>query len=362
MRTVDKVWVTGDFLRMGVNGGPSQSGNIRWLFHLINPALELLTTLKVFPLCFEDNSQCIGRRIFQANLLESNFNGWIKIYAKDPTARELAIIEDKFSDSFVIAFELPELVRKAFDYLEIPYVDFTIHPARFLDDILFGVRSNLLGLGGALSSWIVSDEEIQIGAGIAMASLSKLPALVSCKGNRDIALFAGQTSDDKVLIHNGKLMQTDDFMDQFSAISSQHSKVLVKPHPYAKQNPVILALTRLLPNTELVESNFYHLLAQPEVTHVYSLTSSTSIEAGHFGKSGRHLARYPYAFSDSNAANGHFLTIRPELFNPMFWYATMSLMDVHLNKIRPISFPSERSRMRKSLRNFWGADIFDTGI
>ena len=362
MGKIDTILVTGDFLRMGVNGGSSQNGNIRWLFHLVRPALELLTALKVSPLCFEGDVGCIGRKIFKVNMCEPSFEAWVRLYDKDPTARELAILFERFANSFVIAFELPELVRKAFDRLDIPYVDFTIHPARFLDDLVFGVRSNLSGLGRTLDSWIVFEEEIHVAAGMAMASLSKLPSIRACNDGDDIALFAGQTADDKVLIRDGALMQAADFMDGFAALSARHAKVLVKPHPYAKQNPVILALTRLLPNTELVDNNFYHLLAQAAVKHVYSLTSSTSIEAAYFGKVGRHLSRYPYAFSDSNAANGHFLSIRPELYNPAFWSAILGLIDVRFHKVRPFSLPPDRNRMRRSLRNFWGADIFEIGV
>ncbi len=359
MEPVNRIFITGDFLRTNIKGGSSQNINIRWLYNLIKPSLELTTNLKVSPIYFEQNADCLGNKIFKVNSLEPNFNSWLSLFHKDPSPRELAILYECFTESFVIAFELPELVRKAFDSLDIPYLDFTIHPARFLDDLVFGVRSNVFGLAKALESWVIFDEEIHIAAGLALASLSRLATIPSCADGENIALFACQSNDDKVLIRNGHIMKADEFMEEFSEMSDNHEKVLVKPHPYVRDNPINTTLTRLFPNTELVEINFYHLMAHDAISHVYSLTSSTSIEAAYFGKTGKHFARYPYAFSDSNAANGHFLSIGPDFYHPDFWTGVLALLDVKINKIRQLPLHTSRNRMRRSLRNFWGADIFD---
>ena len=359
METVKKIVVTGDILRINLNGGSSQDVNIRWLYHLIRPVLKMLSSFPVEPLYHTNSKGCLSAELYRINGQPVSFDGWVSMYDKQPTARDMAVIYDQFEESLVIAFELPEFMRKAFDQLMIPYVDFTIHPARFLDDLLFGVRSNIRWLGEALKPWVVCEEEIRLSAGLAMSMMARLPMLEQCAGARDVALFAGQTTDDKVLIRNGRMMQADDFMQAFADISAKHEKVLVKPHPYVKHNPVVTALTRLFPNAIEVDANFYHLMAQDSISYVYSITSSTSIEAAYFDKRGVHLAPYPYAFSDTSAIGGCFLQVGPEIYTPCFWQTVLNIVGIETSSVPSISLRHERNRMRRSLRNFWGANIFE---
>jgi hypothetical protein len=358
--SIKRIVVTGDFLRLNANGDASQSVNIKWLYHLIRPALQRVGALPISVLVATGDERCFARQYYEISGLPPSLDSWVKLFNVHPDTRALAAIHDRLHDALVIAFELPEGIRSALDSLEIPYVDFTVHPARFLDDLLFGVRSNVPGLGEVLSEFVVFDEEISLAAGLAMATLAKLPHVAPVAGFENVALFAGQTTDDKVLIRNGKLLESNEFLDQFSALCQSHSKVLVKPHPYAKDNPMVVALTRLFHNTELISTNFYHLLAQEPITHVYSITSSTSIEAAYFDKRGVHLAHYPYAFSDHNASGGHYLTIRPAFFLPQFWGKVLGQLALPTRSYKPVELGAERSRMRKSMRNFWGADIFET--
>lgn len=356
---IKKILITGDILRVTEGGKPTQTININWLYHLIRPSLEMLCKLPVSAVTFKGDANCLATGLYSINRLPMQLSSWVKLFNKWPNAREQALLYQVFQDSLVVGFEIPEIIKMGFEELDIPYVDFTIHPVRFMDDLIFGLRSNIADLGDGLRDWMVCDEEMHVAAGIALASLSRLPRIKECEGSDNIALFACQTNDDKVLIRNGALTKAEDFLDEFAEMSSLHSKILVKPHPYAPQNNVALALTRLFPNTELIDANFYHLLSHDKVTHVYSLTSSTSIEAAYFGKVGVHLGNYPYAFSDQNGYGGHYLTIRPEIYVPKFWQSVISKVGINMNSIRQITLPVERSRMRRSLRNFWGADIFE---
>lgn len=359
MFSIKKIVVTGDFLRLNANGDASQNVNIKWLYHLIRPSLQMVGSPPVELLGFSGNDNCFATHFYAINGVPRTLDSWVKLFNGTVTTRTLAAIHDRFHDSLVISFELPEIIRSALDRLDIPYVDLTVHPARFLDDLLFGVRSNISGIGEVLAEFVVFEEEIRLAAGLAMATLAKLPQIPQVTGLNDVALFAGQTTDDKVLIKDGKLYEASDFLEKFQNLCRSHSKVLVKPHPYAKENAIIIALTRLFHNTELIQTNFYHLLAQEQITHVYSVTSSTSIEAAYFDKQGVHLAMYPYAFSDRDASRGHYLTIRPAFFLPQFWGRIFKRLDLRVNSYRTVDVKAERSRMRKSMRNFWGADIFE---
>lgn len=361
MSVVKRIVVTGDIFRASQrnNGLGGQKVNIEWLYQLIRPSLEMLSNLPVQPLYYMGGQICLATRLYKARGLDPSFENWISLYESQPSPRDLAIFDEQLSDALVIGFELPEFTRQALDTLDIPYVDFTIHPVRFMDDLIFGVRSNIGGLAEVLQEWVVREDEIRLHAGLALATLVRLPPVPQCKGAEDAALFCGQTTDDKVLIRNGRLMQAENFLPQLTEMCRLHDRVFVKPHPFSPDNPVILTLTRLFPNTEVVHANFYHLLAHDEITHVYSITSSTSIEAAYFDKQGRHFSRYPYVFTDFTAGGGAYLTIDSEIYSPKFWAQIIRWLNIPCSPSRLIEVKKVPSRMRRSLRSFWGADVFN---
>lgn len=361
MQQVNRIFVTGDILRQRQfqPGVSSQNPNILWMYHLIKPALQLISCLKVVPVLHTGKEFCLGRQLYSINGLPLSFQSWINIYNRDPSTRELAAIQATFDEALVIGFEMPEIIVRGLDYLEIPYIDFTIHPARFMDDLIFGVRSNIPMLKGYLEHWVVTHEEIHIAAGLAMSTLVRMPRLPTCEESEDIALFAGQTTDDKVLIRGQRMLEVEDVLDQLSELCNHHEKVLVKPHPMAPQNTFMKALTRLFPNTEMVDDNFYHLISHEKLTHVYSLTSSTSLESSYFDKVGVHLCNYPYLFTDYSAIGGGYLSVKPGFYLPEFWQGILEFLEVDVNPYKPIHIGESRSRLRKSLRSYWGADIFE---
>lgn len=361
MSVVKRIVVTGDVFRCSQDNRRFgiQRGNIEWLYQLIRPSLEMLSNLPVQSLYYTGSQNCLATRLYKAKGLDPSFESWVSLYESQPSHRDLAIFDEQLGDALVIGFELPEFTRQALDTVDTPYVDFTIHPVRFMDDLIFGVRSNVGGLAEALQEWVVREDEIRIHAGLARATLVRLPRVPQCNGVDDAALFCGQTTDDKVLIRNGRLMQAEDFLPQLAEMCRRHERVFVKPHPFSPMNPVILTLTRLFPNTEVVDANFYHLLAHEGITHVYSITSSTSIEAAYFDKQGRHFARYPYVFTDFTAGGGAYLTIDSEIYSQKFWAHIVRLLNIPCSRSRLIEVKKVPSRMRRSLRSFWGADVLE---
>lgn len=357
MSAIQRIVVAGDILRVSANGEPTQNVNIRWLHHLVGPALRMLTDLPVQPLLHQRTSGNLALELYRSAGLDLNLRNWVDLYARQPSRDDLACIGAALKGALVLGFELPEILRSAFAILGVPYVDVTLHPVRFLDDLVFGIRSNIAGIAPCLDAWVLTEEEIQIGAALALATLTRVPPPPECAHADGWALFACQTGDDKVLIRDGRLMQASDFLDAFAALSARHKRVLVKPHPVANDTPTKL-LKRLFPNVAEIEANFYHLMAQEGISHVYSITSSTSIEAPYFGKCGEHFAAYPYVFSQHGLTEVEYLQIRPALHLPQFWAPLLAQAGVTSRpppRVDPTLWPN---RMRRSLRNSWGADIF----
>lgn len=361
MRPIKNIIITGDIFRPSPdNKRPStQNGNITWLYHLIRHAVELtVTSIPLSPLLFTGDLHCLATDLYRATGHKRTFETWVSNYENQPSPRELSIIDHYLGESFVIGFEINDFLIKGLDTLGIPYVDLTIHPARFLDDLIFGLRTNIPALGKTLTPWIVPEEEIRIHAGLAMATLSRLRPLPQCKNVHAAALFCCQTTDDKVLIQNGRLLRADDFIPHFETMCRKHEVVYVKPHPYAPTNPVTLAITRLFPNTEIITENFYQLLIQEGISHVYSITSSTSIEAAYFRKNGIHIGKYPYQFSETYGTTS-YLTISSDIYTPQFWRGVFSATPVDLrDPPYQLNISKSRNRIRATLGNYWGADIF----
>lgn len=361
MQKIKRVFVTGDLLRQRKfqPGVSSQNTNILWLYNLVRPAVELISDFTVKPILYTGEEFCLGRQLYEINNLSICFHSWVKIYNREPLERELAAIQSTFDEALVVGFEMPELMVKGLDELEIPYIDFTIHPARFMDDLAFGIRSNIPMLGMYLEKWILKSDEIHVFSGLAMSTLVRLPRISECEGE-EVAIFAGQTNDDKVLIHDRRMIEVEDVLDQLSEMCCKHDKVLVKPHPMAPENHFIMALTRLFTNTQIIGENFYHLLSHDSVKCVYSLTSSTSIEAGFFDKTGVHMCRYPYLFTDHTAIGGGYLSIKPGFYLPDFWKMVFDSLYLSTKCCNDIEISMAPNRLRKSLRSYWGADIFES--
>lgn len=357
--TVRRFIITGDFLRVDRNGEATQDINIRWLFHLLRPVLEQLSPFPVRMQRFDNSALGISACLYAHNGLPCSLASWARLYAKQPDTRELALLYARFEDALVIGFELPDLVRNGFERLEIPYLDFTIHPVRFLPDLLFGVRSNIRNLGHALRYWSVSENEIRIGAGRAMARLSRLPRKRDLETPARIALFAAQTPDDKVRIHQGRFSGYDDFEACFAALLRHHDRVLVKAHPCAPDDENLKRLLLRFPALEPVPDNLYYLISHESIERVYSLNSSASVEAAYLGVPGTHFAPYPSFFSSKELSSTGYLTIGSAFVGPDFWQTVLRHLGLpcterqaHSQSLLPdIS-------LRQSLGISWAAVLF----
>jgi len=360
MNPIRKIIVTGDVLRVGHAGQGTQNVNIRWLQHLLAPALRMLTDTPLEMLLHESAAGNLAHDFYRRNELQMCVRNWVELYARPPSPEDLEKISAAFQGALVLAFELPEIIRAGLAKAGIPYVDFTIHPLRFLDDVPFGVRSNIPGVQQALQEWVLTAQEISIGAGLAMSTLTRLPPPAGCEQADGWALFACQTLDDKVLIRDGRLMQAADFLDAFAAMAARHPRILVKPHPAAAGGAPTKLLKRLFRNVCEVDANFYLLLAQPGISDVYSITSSTSIEAPYFGKRGTHFAPYPYVFSQDRLTEIEYLQVRPAIHLPQFWEPVLAATGLAVRPAPAVDKTLSPNRMRRSLRASWGADIFMT--
>lgn len=354
---------TGDIFRVSYRQRPTQDGNIKWLYHALKNPVELASLLPIETQLYSKQDISLvssGYRMIDENI---SMEGWPRLFYHDDFSEEfLQQIWLNFRNSIVIAFELPELLKSALDSLNIPYIDIIIHPVRFLDDIVFGIRSNNREISQLLHSYLIPEEAILIQAGIVMASMNRLKRLnISGKA----ALFAGQTTDDKVLINRGKFYNVSDFLDRFSDIATSYDTLIIKSHPYSLDPFEAISISRLFNNCITVEDNFYYLMSHENIKAVYSISSSTSIEAKYLGKEGHHFAKYPFRFTEElNEAEfqlGSFFTVDDVIFSADFWRQILAPL-VSTTTATGIRLPKKPNRIRTSLRSFWGFNFVDTDI
>lgn len=362
-KTISSIIITGDIFRSDPDGNGSQDININWLHAALQPSLKLATSLPIKKHLFSHKDVSLTKSGYQMLNEPTSLQSWAKLYkAKEFSEDFLMSVWLSFRNSIVVAFELPENLRFALDILNIPFIDIIIHPVRFLDDIIFGIRSNNRDISQLLCQYVIPDESILIQAGIVMASMSRLGRI---KISGRAALFAGQTTDDKVLIKDGKFHQVGDFLQQLSEVSAQYDTLIIKAHPYSADPFEAASISRLFENCQVVNNNFYFLMSHENIEAVYSISSSTSIEARYLGKQGYHLADYPYRFTeDFNDAEfkiGSFFTVDDTVFSADFWRKVLAPL-VSTTSLTGVSIPKKPNRIRTSLRSFWGFNFVDTDI
>lgn len=358
-----KIIFTGDIFRSNHLGNGSQDININWLYSALKPCLELATSLPIEKELFSRSDASLTQSGYQMIESDVSLEGWAKLFKhKQIDQTFLMNVWLSFKNSIVIAFEIPEVLKYALDILGIPFIDIIIHPVRFLDDIIFGIRSNNREVYQLFQQYILPEESILIQAGIVMASMSRLNRL---NFSGKAALFAGQTTDDKVLINQDKFYRVSDFIDKLAEVSANYDTLLIKAHPYSLDPFEAISISRLFDNCSIVSDNFYYLMSHDNIEAVYSISSSTSVEAKYLGKQGYHLANYPFRFTEevdeAEFKIGSFFTVDDAIFSADFWRKVLSPL-VSTSPLTNIRLAKKSNRIRTSLRSFWGFNFVDTDI
>lgn len=363
MKEIKKVMITGDIFRANKFGEPSQDININWLYQILQNPIKLAASCEVNKVLFSKKKDSLTNCAYEMIGEEVSIDAWAKLFYLNNFNNEfLQHIWLQFRQAIVVAFELPEILRVAFEQLGIIYVDIIIHPIRFLDDVIFGIRSNNIKISETLQNYMLSEEKILLNAGIVMASMSRLKRL-EIPGSA--VIFAGQTADDKVLIEDGKFLKISDFLDNFSQITRDFDTLIIKPHPYSSNPFEAISISRLFDRCLTTNENFYYLLSHDNIEAVYSISSSTSVEANYLGKQGYHFAQYPFNFAKkweiSEFKKGSFIPIDDVILSADFW---RNILDPILSTTAPTGYqlPKKPNRIRTSLRNFWGFNFVDTDI
>lgn len=359
-----KIHITGDLIRVNPQGVPNQVSNIQWLYNLVSWQIRNVAA--------DSQLSCLLPQVagngfdagdfFARCTMENCEESWIQLYDRaEIPETALEYFSETFSGSLVIGYELPDLFINLFKQLEITYLDFAIHPLRYLDDIFLGVRTNCPDMFSRLVPRAMPVELYSVYAGLCKATICRMPDRPKLRSNS--CLFVGQTEVDRSLIKNGQLLKLAEFADRIRALGEEFAIVYYKPHPYARNKR---ALFDLFPDRqiELIDENIYRLLCCPEIEQIYTISSSVCLEARYFEKNAKaffpdNLSRFD--FTRGNPDPDSYVPLWDDFLYPLFW---ADILQPHFPTSCAVDFqlPRKTSRLRTALGCYWGYNSLDTGI
>lgn len=362
-----RIVFTGDFLRASpYYWRPTQHFNAQWLKQLFGEALRQATGLPSDLVMWNhdsvQNGQLDGQaiaRIHEAFGVPCNVQGWVRIFNEGSCPPQVeALLRHLFRDALVIGFEMPPMVEAVLQRAGIPYVDVINHPVRFLDDLMFGMRSNLAPVGQALAARAVPENYLRLMGSIQAAAAGRLfrRTLVP-----DSALFLMQMEHDRSQVDGQRFVGVTEFMGQIGEIAKRHDKLYVKAHPLAPKAPQTMAILGQFPNAERIEANFYTLCASDAITRVAAMSSSTVTEAGYFGTEAEYVFKPPFRFALDGAMPepGEYVGLYNHYLAPDFWRGILGDV-MATTPTDGITVPEKPNRLRLSLREFWNFNEIDT--
>ena len=354
-----RVVFTGDVLRPI----PHQGLNIQWLADLLRYPVSMAADAEMdVHLGDAEKGSIDGSRFYKLNGSEVSPENWGRLFdAKDISVSSAEYLGTFFENAIVVGFELPDVMIRLFQARGIPYLDFIIHPVRYMDDLFFGIRTNVTEMFTVLTHYVVPEELFRIHAGIHMATVGRMAPLDISPNS---CLFVGQTPMDKSLLKDGSFQSVEDFAEQIRKIARSYNKIYFKPHPYGSEEDRTMKLLKDSGRVEITRANVYQLLAQKNVQEVCGISSSVLYEAEYFGKKVTHLSKNRlnlYGQQQNSFDPWTFVPVIDAFYNPRFWAnllsATCSVKECP--DLKPVS---KSSRLRNSLQMFWGYNFLDAEI
>jgi len=347
MKTIRRILVTGDILRPNDNRPGNQNLNINWFYNLFEFFIKTTTpTVPLQKLLSETNSKAFDVELFyRLNGLEISVNNWAKLFDSSEVSKKAEeYFQDYFQETLVIGYELPKIFVTLMKKFDIDYIEFIIHPIRFVDDIFFGVLSSSESVMDRLKKYCLNVNLPYAIASMHKASISRFKDL-SIGANS--GLLVGQTEVDRSLIDKGRMVSLLDYRDEIALVKENHDTVYFKPHPYAAKNKDLGDFLRKR-DVRFVEENIYYLICQPNIQGIFAISSSVIEEAKYFGIEAKW-------FMGKNECM--HLPVFGGYFNSQFWKDILSCYCDIDNDVN-IQIPEKASRLRDNLGWYWGYNIF----
>ncbi len=363
MSRIRRIVFTADILRphRGPCGwGSATHKNARWLGHLLGWPLSRATGLETERVSFEPGG-FDPRLFYDAMGLRLDAISWASVIhlTELPDAAREALARP-FDGALVIGVEIPDVMQRVLAEGGIPFVDVVSHPVRFMDDLLFALRTNHPGIHAAPTQHAFDVDRCTPFADLHRAKAAWMPPLDLPPAT---ALITGQVATDKAVIcpSRRRFVSLADYVEPLFDLCARHERVLFKPHPYQGADCPSRAVIQSMRAIQTVEHNFYYLMGQEQITDVYAINSGTVHEAPYFGKRGHGFLAPLYEFgarAPVAGGAGACVPVTDAILSPAFW-SDVLVPCVPTRADVPAGPPPRPSRLRRSLNADWDHGYID---
>ncbi|MEQ6250918.1 hypothetical protein ABMC89_18690 [Sulfitobacter sp. HNIBRBA3233] len=344
-----------DFLRID-DTRPSernnpQEVNIAWFRHLlgmvpqvINKPASILTPEKI-----DETRTSIFKR---CGLIPST-DSWAKIYNQELDKSTKEQLADFLEGSLVLIFEAPKYLISMLEEYGIEYIDFTIHPIRFLPDYALGVRTNIDHFREKFQEIKIGTREISLHARLLKALSQRKILTASNAIPEGSVVFCGQTQVDASLINDGKLYDKVDIEIFLMELTNEFGNVYYKGHPHAHYKEWMTDVVSRNPKVKILERNIYDVLADDNFVLVSSISSSVLYEAQYFGRDVRTLStrEKPFTLMNEAAAKNQYIPIHPNCLEDSFWEY---LLSNKIDSLPDATLHLSDGALKRSISMQWG--------
>lgn len=362
-----KIIISGDLLRTKQVGESYENFHLRRInkyFDFLKYQLSKSTKCKIEKLN-TDNTDIDPHYMYElCGLAYGGDEEWLKIYDYDGSIEDLCSYYNQYiDDSLVIYIEMPLIYKKIHNQLNIPYVDLTVHPIRFLDDNFWGISTNCPAVFDRMKQYQIDDNKFYIQANYIKAIADFNPLKIE----KNSAVIIGQTNVDKALYHNGRCLSIMDYEEQIKQLGDKYSIIYYKSHPFNHDLGKIHKFLSQFPFVELCPSdwNTYEMLAHPNLQAVYSITSGVLYEAPYFGKDAYCLHKLCFNFNyhkDCEYNEDLYLSIYGYFAYPNFWADVLSEV-VETKKISDdVKIENIPNRIRAIFNDYWSYTKLDPSV
>lgn len=310
--------------------------------------------IKIINFDFKEKGGFSRERFYFLMKLEYKEENWAKIYDANPTSKATEYIA-KFipKDSLILSYEISPILIKIFDIIKVNYIDIRISSIRYLDDLIFGFKTNNPLIFNKLLKYKTPEDQYFF-----EASLIRSRNIVVNNINLEekSALFLEQTVSDASLIKNGKILNILDFKNQFIQKTKDFNVIYYKKHPYQKSNSTDYKFITGFKNVKLIDDNIYKILSNKSIEECFSISSGVLQEAKYFNKKIDYFFKPMYDFlkdEESDFSDKKYVSVYNQALDPNFWSNILSPI-IKTTKCNNVILSSNQSRVRYIHNLYWG--------
>ncbi|QGU13695.1 hypothetical protein GNG27_03085 [Leclercia sp. 119287] len=324
---IKKIIVTSDILKIDDRNNDKhinpQRINAEWMKNLVANIIGKTLSIDEKAVIYEHGDiggyDSIRWKVYSSCGLPLESQSWAAIYEGNEFFDELEpILYESYKDSLVICFEASPLMLKVFNKNNIPYIDFSIHPVRFLPDYMFGIRTNVEEWRKKISAVKIAEDVFYDFARVSRARTTRI--MRGTLPIEDSALFMGQIEIDSSLICNGTIATEETVENALIELSSIYPKVYYKRHPHSKSEDALKKIVSKIKNCEWIDVNVYDAFGCGRFDLVASLSSGSVTEAKYFDiKTKWILPKQNYFCLNSQEKSNIYYPIYQDAMKREFW-------------------------------------------